>query len=297
MIIDIHTHVTYGRWPEFCKGLGRSPFTVGTLLKRMDWEGIDKSVLLPLTNPENVDVYAAAGNQECLEACGRHPDRLIPFCNIDPRSLRHTPKANLSRLMAVYKDLGCKGIGEVCANLPITHRLCENMFHHAGTQNMPVLFHLAVRRGGTYGVIDKLHLPGLDQTLKRFPDTLFIGHGPGFWNEIDADLAPKDRNRFPNGPIRSEGRLCDLLTAYPNLYADISARSGFNALSRDPEFGYAFLERFNTRIVFGTDRFTSKDEPIPPILTFLKDVRASQRVSKRAYDNIMHRNTRRILEI
>ena len=40
---------------------------------------------------------------------------------------------------------------------------------------------------------------------------------------------------------------------YPNLYGDLSAGSGFGAISRDPEFGYAFLEEFQDRLYFALD--------------------------------------------
>ena len=289
MIIDIHTHITY-RDPKLLKLLGRKVFDAAILLKRMDMEGIDKSVLLPLANPENIDMFGVAGNRECLEAAKKVPERLIPFCNIDPRSMFNTPKADLSKLMKIYRDLGCKGIGEVCANIPITHRMCKNLFYHAGCEKMPVLFHLAKKVGGVYGLVDKLHLPGLEEVLKEFPDTIFIGHAMSFWNEIDAGLKPENRGGYPKGPIEKEGRLWKLMAAYPNLYGDLSAGSGFNAISRDPEVGYRFLQKFNTKLFFGTDRFTSKDEPIPPILPFLKDALKRKKISRKAYDNIMYKN-------
>ena len=62
MIIDIHTHITFEDFPEFSTMLDREPFTADTLLKRMDAEGIDKSVLLPLVSPECLDTFAVSGN-------------------------------------------------------------------------------------------------------------------------------------------------------------------------------------------------------------------------------------------
>jgi len=40
---------------------------------------------------------------------------------------------------------------------------------------------------------------------------------------------------------------------YPNLYADLSAGSGYNALTRDEEFTIGFLERNSKQILFGSD--------------------------------------------
>ena len=294
MLIDIHTHITYSGFPDFSAKLGRRPFTADILLRRMDLEGIDKSVVLPLENPENNGSYAVAGTMETLEACRRHPGRLIPFCNIDPRMMLNTPKADLSALMGIYKDYGCLGIGEVCAQLPVTSPLYHNLFRRAGEMGMPLLFHLTGKRGGTYGMIDKPGMPGLEAALAKFPQTVFIGHAMAFWGEISADLDPKQREAYPKGPVKKGGRLCELLAKHPNLYADISAGSGHNAVSRDPGFGYKFLEAHRKKVFFGTDRFTSEDEPVPPVIGFLNDGVKGGKLSRGAYDDITHKNFQRV---
>jgi predicted TIM-barrel fold metal-dependent hydrolase len=46
----------------------------------------------------------------------------------------------------------------------------------------------------------------------------------------------------------------------PNLYADISAGSGHNALTRDPAFTEGFLERHWRKLLFGTDFFNVGQE-------------------------------------
>ncbi len=295
MIIDIHQHITYSN-PQFAKfsSNGHGPFTGEDLLHDMDKWGIDKSVILPLSNPENLDFFGVTGNQETIEICQKHPDRLIPFCNIDPRAMLNHKKADFSILMKVFKDLGCKGIGEVCANLPITSPLYRNLFYHAGKEKMPVLFHLSPKRGGLYGMIDKPGLPGLEEVLREFSDTIFIGHAPSFWNEIDANLKPSARNGYPKGPINKNGRLWTLMEKYPNLYGDFSAGSGHNALTRDPEAGIRFMNKFHKKIFFGTDMFMKKDSP-PMHLTMMKDALANKEISKSAYENIMQRNAERIL--
>ena len=60
------------------------------------------------------------------------------------------------------------------------------------------------------------------------------------------------RARYPTGPV-TPGRLVELMRRYPNLHGDLSAGSGFGAISRDPEFGYQFLEEFQDRLYWGTD--------------------------------------------
>ena len=69
MIIDIHQHITYSKFPQFTKvpGSVHGPFTAKHLLNDMDKWGVDKSVVLPLINPENF------GCLEIGEVCANLP--------------------------------------------------------------------------------------------------------------------------------------------------------------------------------------------------------------------------------
>ena len=58
---------------------------------------------------------------------------------------------------------------------------------------------------------------------------------------------------YPTGKITPGGVTDTLLSDYPNLFGDLSANSGNNALSRDPEFTRAFLERHRDKLIFGSD--------------------------------------------
>ncbi|MCF6174280.1 MAG: amidohydrolase family protein [Victivallaceae bacterium] len=294
MIIDIHQHITYKDYPQFSELVAHGSFTAKELLKDMDKWGIDKSVVLPLTNPENIDYFGVVGNQEAITECQKHSDRLIPFCNIDPRSILHNPKADFSGLMKLFKELGCRGIGEVCANMSVTSPLYKNLFYHAGEANLPVLFHLSPKKGGLYGMIDDAGLNGLEEVLQEFPQTIFIGHAPSFWNAIDADVkTPKQRNSYPKGKIVNQGPLWRLMEKYPNMYGDFSAGSGHNALTRDQVTGIEFMKKFNEKIFFGTDMFMKKARP-PMHLTMMQDALAAQQLSQSEYDNITHRNFERV---
>src|ERR1035438_3826332 len=60
---DCHTHITLGDAGTLLARLRVEPFSVDDLLRRMDAEGIDRSVVLPVDNPELA--YAAlAGTVE-----------------------------------------------------------------------------------------------------------------------------------------------------------------------------------------------------------------------------------------
>jgi len=114
MIIDIHVHSQ----PKRNMPAPHSDTWFATpweLIEAYDHGGVDKAVLLPCTNPENVHMIQS--NEEVIGIWEDYPDRFIPFCNIDPRQCFRTPDADLSYMMSWYKDLGCRGIGEVCANL------------------------------------------------------------------------------------------------------------------------------------------------------------------------------------
>ena len=59
--------------------------------------------------------------------------------------------------------------------------------------------------------------------------------------------------RYPRGAVAPDGAIDRLMDKYPNLYGDLSAGSGANAIRRDPTFGRDFLIRRADRLLFGTD--------------------------------------------
>ena len=296
MIIDVHTHLISEEQKKFKKFFKIGKFGVNELLKAMDREGIDKSVVLPLENPENIYILAAAGNFEVIKACRKHPDRLIPFCCLDPRNFLNSPKADLSEYIKIYKEEGFAGIGEICASLPIEDKRYKNLFHHASVNKMPMLFHFAGKKFGTYGIYDKLNLPGLEKTLKEFPDAVFIGHSAAFWGEIDGDLTEKERDGYRRSPIKKKGSLWKLLEKHPNLYADMSAGSGNIALSRDPKRSVEFIEKFSGQILFGSDRFIGKNDPrAKDNIDLLNRYLTEKKISKTSYDSIMYKNFKNLI--
>jgi predicted TIM-barrel fold metal-dependent hydrolase len=90
-----------------------------------------------------------------------------------------------------------------------------------------------------------------EAVLKAFPKTTFIGHADAFWANVSADYANQDA--YPKGKIKRGGVTDRLLSDYPNLYGDLAAYSGNNALSRDPEFAADFLKRHQDKLIYGSD--------------------------------------------
>jgi predicted TIM-barrel fold metal-dependent hydrolase len=58
---------------------------------------------------------------------------------------------------------------------------------------------------------------------------------------------------YPQGTVTPGGITDRLLTEYPNMFGDLSAGSGLNALVRDEDHTRAFLERHQDKLLFGSD--------------------------------------------
>src|SRR6185436_7849198 len=87
--------------------------------------------------------------------------------------------------------------------------------------------------------------------LKAYPKTTFIGHADAFWANVSADY--HNEAAYPAGPIKRGGITDRLLGDYANLYGDLAANSGNNAMTRDPEFTAGFLGRHQNKLLFGSD--------------------------------------------
>ncbi|MBX6315870.1 MAG: amidohydrolase [Isosphaeraceae bacterium] len=237
--IDIHTHL--GRtWN------GDPPLTPEGLLRWMDEHNVARAVVLPLVSPESSSYLNLT--EQALAAAKAHPDRLIPFCCIDPRTSYRGGRAGLRAMLQEYVDQGAKGFGEHKAGLPIDDRRMMALYEVCDDLKLPVLFHCDNLRG-----TDAPGLPGLARVLSAFPNVPFLGHGPGFWASISGRLDAQALGGYPKGPIAPGGALDRLFDAHPNLWGDLSAGSGANALARDRAFAQAFLVRRADRLLFGTD--------------------------------------------
>jgi len=286
MFIDIHTHL--GRW-----GHRREPaMDEAELLRQMDRLGIEKAVILPLgMTPECF--MLPFDTDDVLDVYRRHPDRVIPFCNLDPRS-GHSPEADFTWILEDWREAGCKGLGELTANIPFDDPMCLNLYWQCGRVGFPIVFHMAVRVGyGLYGVADEIGMPRLEQALNECPETVFVGHAMAFWAEVASNVEEETRGGYPPGPVSGPGRVPALLKKYPNLYGDLSAGSGFNAISRDAEFGYWLLEESQDKLLFGTD-ICHIDQDVP-IVPWLNEARENGKISPTAYDKIARGNAIRLL--
>ena len=258
-------------------------FTARGLLKRMDELGVSLAVVLPIENPEETEFYATT--EAVLRTVKRHRDRLIPFCNVDPR--RGDPGTfDPYPIIEMYVSKGCKGFGEELAGLYVDDPRLQRIYRAAAELDIPILMHLDAYRN-----IDEVGLPRFEAMAKKYPKTTFIAHGPHWWAEISGDVKEEDRSSYPKGPATPGGKVEYLLQRYSNVYADLSADSGLNALERDPEFAKGFLERNSAKLLFGTDLLWMGQEI--RITKFLEEME----LSERTYRHILHQNAESLLKI
>jgi hypothetical protein len=96
--------------------------------------------------------------------------------------------------------------------------------------------------------------------LQAAPGANFIGHATTFWSSISGGATQGEFKGYPKGPVKPGGALDRLMDKYPNLYGDLSAGSGLNAIRRDAKFGREFLIRHADRMLFGTDYLSDGQE-------------------------------------
>jgi predicted TIM-barrel fold metal-dependent hydrolase len=289
MFIDIHAHAF--RKPFF-QLAGRRPWpNPDQLIEFYDQHEIEKAVLHPLIGPE---FYLPQSNEDILEAAERFPGRFIPFCNVHPRAMWNDPFTKLEEVFKQYRDAGCKGVGEVICNMSFFDPFMTNLFRAIEVMEWPMTIHLAHRYGRCYGIYDEPGLPGLDETLSRFPGMKVFAHSQTFWAEISQLSMPYERAGYPTGKV-VEGAVPKLFRKFPNLYGDLSAGSGCNALTRDEEYAVKFLNEFQDRLCFGTDICYAKQEL--PLAGFLIDLKKSGRISEEVFEKIARGNIKRLLNI
>lgn len=259
--IDIHTHVGRYYWGK--------DLTVDGLLKLMDRHDIERACVLPLVSPEST-IYPQTSD-DALAAFRAHPDRIIPFCCVDPRTNSGNPKrfgrldlASMVDVLKRFRDLGARGFGEHQVGLPFDHPLMMTVYEACDRVSLPILFHLDDIRG-----IDTPGLPRLENALKSFPGLPMIGHAAGFWASISGDAGPEDFRRYLSAPkpVTPGGALDRLMDKYSNLYGDLSEPGAYWAIHRDERFGREFLVRRADRLLFGTD-FLMADQEIPHFALF-----------------------------
>ena len=237
-IIDIHQHTNY------------RARTAEQLIAHQRTMGVTQTILLPagsaVKRPSTADGkhntlggVGAGGNDTALTMARQHSKEFFFGAN----EVTDLPEARAE--IAKFLDMGAVIIGEQKFGIECDSAESQILYKLAGEYRVPILMHF---QHGTYNLgFERLH-----KMLEKFPQTTFIGHAQTFWANIDKNHADQS-SLYPKGKVTPGGLTDRYLADYPNLFADMSAGSGLNALTRDEDHTRGFLDRHQNKILFGSD--------------------------------------------
>jgi predicted TIM-barrel fold metal-dependent hydrolase len=214
----------------------------------MEGAGIARAVLLTGAGQDSTAAAAPAA-------------RFTRFTSVD------ATRADAIDLLRQAARAGTHGFGEMKSQVAADGPEMRRVYELAAEVGLPVLLHFQEFSDpasvGTFNTgIERM--PGL---LKQYPRTIFIGHANSFWAHISADVPANVA--YPTEAVKPGGMTDRMLSEFPNLYGDLSATSGRNALARSPEFSTEFLKRHQDKLIFGSDcgcrdgRGTGQTNPFP----------------------------------
>jgi len=220
-VVDCHHH--FRRTPE-------------ANIAHLDGSGISHAMLLARDNSA----------EQIAAARGQFPGRILGwFASTD------ITRPEAEELLTKAVKAGAIGLGELKSHVAAAGPELRRVYALAAELGAPVLIHFQeVPHTPTEGTF-ATGFRDFEAVLKAYPRTRFIGHADAFWANVSADYA--NESAYPTGRIKRGGITDKLLGDYANLFADLSANSGNNALSRDPEFTEGFLKRHESKLIFGSD--------------------------------------------
>ena len=283
--IDLHLHLTLEQLP---KQNNMFISSAENMIPHLEKLGIKKGVLMS-GGEKNSPI---GSNDENKRICEKYPEHFSWMCNLD-----YVDIDSVYDRLAKYKSEGAIGVGELMINKRIDDLFLDKVFESCEKLDMPVLFHMSPEEGFSYGVVDEARLPLLEELLNKYPKLKVIGHSQSFWIEMSKD-APKDkegRNSWGDGKVIDGGRIPELFSKYPNLYGDLSANSGGQAIMRDSEFGLNFLEKYSDRLFFATDMVNT--DMVFPLGRWLDEQFELGNISKDTYEKICYKNAQNIFGI
>lgn len=235
-IIDIHQHLGYSRRPdEVLVAHQRAVGATQTILLPAGRDAMGRSTHGGVANGLQAQ---ARGNEECYQFARAH-ERFLFGANEVP------DLAGAAREIEQYLKRGAKVIGEQKFGVECDAPEMQTIYRLAGEYNVPVLMHWQFKMYN-YG-FERFHT-----MLEKFPRVKFVGHAQMWWANIDRNhTEPSDS--YPKGPVTAGGLTDRYLSDYPNMYGDLSAGSGLNALTRDEDFARDFVRRHRDKLVFGSD--------------------------------------------
>jgi predicted TIM-barrel fold metal-dependent hydrolase len=181
----------------------------------------------------------AGGNETVLTMSRQYPKEFFFGAN----EVTDLPEARTE--ISKYIDLGAIIIGEQKFGVECDSAESQILYALAAEYRVPILMHFQHQ---TYNLgFERLHT-----MLEKFPKTIFIGHAQTWWANIDKNHTDQ-KVLYPKGKVTPGGLTDRYLADYPNMFADMSAGSGLNALTRDEDHTRGFLDRHQNKILFGSD--------------------------------------------
>jgi predicted TIM-barrel fold metal-dependent hydrolase len=237
-IIDIHQHTNYsGRTEE-------------QFLAHQRAMGVTQTIILPagsaVARPSTdsgrsngLGGVGAGGNETAVEMARRYPREFLFAAN----EVTDLPEAR--GVIEKYLKAGALLIGEQKFRVECDSPESQALYALAAEYRVPILLHF---QHGAYNLgFDRFH-----KMLEKHPKTAFIGHAQTWWANIDREHADQ-KVLYPKGRVTAGGLTDRYLSDYPNAYADMSAGSGLNALTRDEGHAREFLARHQDKILYGSD--------------------------------------------
>lgn len=237
-IIDIHQHTNYRER------------TAEQLIAHQRTMGVTHTILLPagsaVKRPSTADGkhnalggVGAGGNETALTMSRQHPKEFFFGAN----EVTDLPEARAE--IVKYLDSGAIIIGEQKFGVECDSAESQVLYKLAAEYRVPILMHF---QHETYNLgFERLH-----KMLEKFPQTIFIGHAQTWWANIDKNHTDQ-KVLYPKGKVTAGGLTDRYLADYPNMFADMSAGSGLNALTRDEDHTRGFLDRHQSKILYGSD--------------------------------------------
>ena len=282
-LIDAHSHVI--------------PKTraLGTIIAPlMDQAGVTKIVLMLIQPQPNWPI--GEDDKMTLEVYERNPQRVIPFLTVirwglsmrDPAWLEYAERQLATGkfrglgqfIVKRYASHDIKDPGwDKSVGVPWDSRWAQNLLRLAAKHNTPILFTMETTEET---------LLALDRVLEQYPNVKVIW---AHQNHLKEKIGATTELRALQDPKY----VATLLEKHPNLFIDLSVGRDWSFRSASdrkiPEKWKDLYEKYNDRLVIGTDRSTDQSyqkgyvPEVSWIRSWLSEL-SSDTARKLAYENI-----------
>jgi predicted TIM-barrel fold metal-dependent hydrolase len=279
-VIDIHQHLGYSGRPD------------AVLLAHQHVMGVTTTILLPAGRPVNTpSTHGGVSNGLQAEALGN--EACLRFARAHARAFRcganEVPDVQgATREIERYLKRGAVVIAEQKFGVECDAPEMQRLYELAQDYRVPVLMHWQFEMYN-YG-FERFY-----KMLDKYSKVNFLGHAQTWWANIDKNH--RDQSvLYPKGPVAPGGLTDRYLTDYPNMFGNLSAGSGLNALTRDEDFTRDFLTRHQDKLLYGSD--CSDHEGAGPKCQGAQTLAAVRRLATgRVERKLLHENAKRLFRL